>query len=202
MNGLICFALKEEAAAFRPHASARPGLNTLIVGIGRANASRSVQAFLRGTHPDWVYTCGFAGGLAPDLQVGDLVHDTATTAPETARKLVALGVKPARFHCADRIAITVAEKKALRERTGAEVVEMESAAIHAACQAAGIPCTTLRVISDTAGEDLPLDFNALSKPDKSLDFGRLAWAVARSPGRIPHLLRLPQNSARAAAGSL
>ena len=42
----------------------------------------------------------------------------------------------------------------------------------AVCAAHGIPCITVRVISDAPDEDLPLDFNALTKPDKNLDFGK------------------------------
>jgi hypothetical protein len=56
----------------------------------------------------------------------------------------------------------------------------------------------VRVISDTAEEDLPLDFNALSKPDKSLDFGKLAWAIAKSPAKIKALLDLQKKTAFAA----
>jgi hypothetical protein len=56
----------------------------------------------------------------------------------------------------------------------------------------------VRVISDAANEDLPLDFNQLSKPDLSLDYGRLLWAIAKSPGKIPGLLRLQKNSSFAA----
>ena len=60
---------------------------------------------------------------------------------------------------------------------------------------------TIRVISDTANEDLPLDFNALAKPDKSIDFGKLAWAIARSPGKIG-ALRALQKKTRFAAQQL
>jgi len=75
---------------------------------------------------------------------------------------------------------------------------MESAAIHAVCRERGIPCATVRVISDTANEDLPLDFNALSKPDKNLNFGKLFFAIAKSPGKIPALMQLQKKTKFAA----
>ncbi|MEP6662895.1 MAG: hypothetical protein ABJC04_04430, partial [Verrucomicrobiota bacterium] len=79
-----------------------------------------------------------------------------------------------------------------------DAVEMESAAIHAICVERKIPCATLRVISDTANEDLPLDFNTLSKPDKNLDYGKLFLAIAKSPGKIGALLQLQRKTKFAA----
>jgi len=78
---------------------------------------------------------------------------------------------------------------------------MESAVIHAICRERGIPCATVRVILDPAGEDLPLNFNVLAKPDLSLDYGKLALAIAKSPRGVGALLKL-QKSARFAAERL
>ena len=207
MRTLVCFALKEEAAPFRKIAAGSPGVFILIVGIGRANAEKSIREFLAANSPELVLTCGFAGGLDPGLKIGDVVFEVAVKTQSEPpcvgcyEKLAGAGAKPVKFFCADRIATTVVEKQKVRADTGADVVEMESAAIQAVCAERGVPCVTVRVISDTAHEDLPLDFNALAKPDKSLDFGKLAWAIARSPGKIGALMAL-QKKTSFAAGQL
>jgi adenosylhomocysteine nucleosidase len=196
---LVCFALKEEAAPFRKLAAGKAGVSLLFTGIGRDNARRTVGAEIARQRPTLVLTCGFAGALAAALTVGDVIFETAD-AP-LRQKLERAGAKPVKLFCADRIASTAAEKNRLRAETGADAVEMESAAIHALCREQGVPCATVRVISDVAGEDLPLDFNQLAKPDRSLDYGKLLRAVAGSPGKIGGLLRL-QKHARLAAGEL
>jgi adenosylhomocysteine nucleosidase len=210
MPTLICFALKEEAAPFRKIVAGKTAsaqVEILLVGIGRRNAGKSIQEYLAGSSPQLVFTCGFAGGLNLDLKIGDVVFELSDrrdefhepqTKFEVREKLLGAGAKPAKFFCADRIATTVAEKKKLREETGADAVEMESAAIHAVCAERGISCATVRVISDTANEDLPLDFNALAKPDKNLDFGKLFLAIARSPGKIGALMELQKKTKFAA----
>jgi len=200
MTTLVCFALKEEAAPFHAVAARKPGVITLVVGIGRQNAEKAVHRFLHSCTPDVVFTCGFAGGLNPDLKLGDVVFELGDQ-PEpdlSPEALIAAGAKPAKFVCTDRIATTVAEKQQLRATSGADAVEMESAVIHAVCRELKIPCITLRAISDPADEALPLDFNALSKPDKSLDFGKLFLAIAKSPGKIGALMALQKKTRLAA----
>ena len=198
VSALTCFALKEEAVPFRKIAAGKSGISILIVGIGRRNAENSIRNFLAANSPNFVLTCGFAGGLNPDLKLGDVVFEIGNQQSAISNRLLNSGAKPVKFFCADRIATTVAEKKKLRDETGADAVEMESAAIHAVCAQRGILCITVRVISDTANEDLPLDFNALSKPDKSLDFGKLAWAIAKSPGKVGALMELQKKTSFAA----
>jgi adenosylhomocysteine nucleosidase len=218
MLALICFALKEEAAPFRKIAAgmaASAQADILITGIGCQNAQKTTREFLAAHSPGFALTCGFAGGLNPELKLGEVVFELTNRRDEfhasqteleirdswnssLREMLLAAGAKPAKIFCADRIATTIAEKKKLRDETGADAVEMESAAIHAVCRERGIPCATVRVISDTANEDLPLDFNALVRPDQSLDFGKLAWAAAKSPGKISALMQLQKKTRFAA----
>lgn len=193
---LVCFALNEEAAPFRKLAFKIPDVEILVTGIGAKNAETSVRQFLAKHLPKRVLTCGFAGGLNPELESGEVVFITGYAALE--ERLVAADAKHASFFSAPRIATTVAEKKQLRAETGADVVEMESGAIFAVCRESRIPCAMVRVISDTASEDLPLDFNVLSKPDMSLDYGKLAWAIIRAPWKIGALLQLHQKTSLAA----
>ena len=189
---LVCFALKEEAAPFRKIAAAKSGVSILITGIGRDNSRRSLVKQLAQSTPHLVLTCGFAGGLDPALKIGDVIFEPQDVS--LREKLLRAGARPAKFFCAGRIASTAAEKKKLRDDTHADAVEMESAETHAVCRERGIPCVTVRVISDTAHADMPLDFNLLSKPDLSLDFGKLAWAIAKSPGKIGALLKLQKET--------
>jgi len=173
------------------------GLRVQVTGMGPRNAKRLAEAALAGVRPEFVVTSGLAGGLDPALRTGDLVFDADDGFPRTHafRRATA---RAGRFLCVERMAATAAAKAQLRRETGADAVEMESAAIRDLCRARGIPSATLRVISDPAHEDLPLDFGVLLTADGQLDAGRLALALLRSPGRIPALLRLRSTIARLA----
>ena len=193
---LVCFALAVEAAPLRKLAVKIPDVAILVTGIGCQNAETSLRQFLVKNLPKQVLTCGFAGGLNPELASGDVVYMTGYPALE--ERLANTNAKLANFFSAARIATTVAEKQQLRTESGADVVEMESGIIFEVCRESRIPCAMVRAISDTANEDLPLDFNALSKPDLSLDYGKLAWAIVKSPWKIGALLQLHQKTSFAA----
>jgi adenosylhomocysteine nucleosidase len=197
---LVCFAVKEEARAFRKLVRDRTDVQVILVGMGKRNAERAIRAVLAQEHPQLVLTCGFAGGLSPELARGTVVF---AADPETGLEsaLLAAGAKPARFHCVERVTATIEEKRALWESTGANAVEMESEIIRATCRKERIPSATVRVILDSANEDLPLDFNQLMTADQKLSYGKLAVALAKSPGKVGALLRL-QKQTRGAAGNL
>ena len=197
---LVCFAVKEEAQPFRRLAGAPPDITVLVTGMGRINSGRTLRAALSSVKPKFVLSCGFAGGLNPDLNIGAIVFATEDEG-ELSKALLAAGAHPVRFHCAPSVVATAAEKQALRQSTGADAVEMESEAIRAVCREREIPSATVRVISDVAGEDLPLDFKRLMTPEQEIDYGKLAWAVVSSPRSIRGLLKL-QRQTKAAAERL
>ena len=194
---LVCFAVKEEARGFQKLAGESSNLKVILVGMGKRNAERAIRAEMAKQRPQLVLTCGFAGGLRPELAMGTVVF---AADPETGLEpaLLAAGAKPARFHCAERVAAIVEEKRALWESTGADAVEMESQVICDVCREQKITCATVRVILDTAKDDLPLDFNQLMTPEQKMSYGKLALALVKSPGKVGTLLRLQRQSQAAA----
>ena len=182
---LVLFAVRDEAKHFQP-----PGANcaTVISGIGQANAERALLKSIGGESPQLVLTCGYAGGLNPQFKRGDVLFE-ADAQCEIANGLAKLGATPGKFHCADWIITTIAEKTALWKLTGADAVEMESGVIRALCRERNIPAATLRIISDDAGQDLPMDFNKISGADGNVSYLKLTGALLKSPALVPKLMR-------------
>ena len=65
---------------------------------------------------------------------------------------------------------------------------MESGEIRVRAMEADIPVATVRVISDAADEDLPLNFNRFLTQDMRLSYLTLAGALLRQPGKVGALL--------------
>ncbi|HKI72521.1 MAG TPA: hypothetical protein VKA81_09105, partial [Verrucomicrobiae bacterium] len=223
---LLTFAVKEESRPFQTLIGTRSDLRVLLTGIGQRNAERAIRGALAEPSPKFVLTCGFAGGLNPALSIGTVVFSADekvrsrrgneadsplnVQAPppyvggyesSLSAALLASGARPAKFHCAEKVAVTAEEKRALWASTGADAVEMESGVIRAICHEHNIPSATVRVISDAANENLPFDFNRLTDANQNLSYGKLALASLKSPGKISALLKL-QKQTRLAAEKL
>jgi adenosylhomocysteine nucleosidase len=193
---LVCFAVKEEAKFFFPSITMGP-CKRLITGMGRKNTLESFRATLTTMRPRLVVTTGFAGGLNPELGIGTVVFDEDVEAGLTS-KLLALEAVPARFHFATRVAVTAAEKQDLWKSSGADAVEMESAVIRTICREQRIPSATVRVISDAADDDLPIDFNALMTAHDRINYAKLVWKLLSGPQRIPKLMKFQKQTIFAA----
>lgn len=193
----VLFALPREAAPFRALVRNEPRLLLKVTGVGHERAEQAIDELLRECAPSLVITAGFAGALRPGLAVGAVLYEM-DPGHGFARCLERAGAWPARFHCAERMLVTARAKAECRRQTGADAVEMESGWIRQRCRQAGIAAATLRVISDAAEEDLPLDFNRLARADGQISSLRLAGAILKNPGAIPGLCRLQAQTAQAA----
>lgn len=167
-----------------------------VSGMGARRAGILAEAMLSNQKVDQVFTCGFAGGLDPSIPTGTVVYDADAGFPVRFPRIPPL--RQGRFHLAGSVAASASAKARLWQQTGAQAVDMESQAIRSLCRSRGVPSATVRVISDAAGEDLPLDFGALMTPDQRIDFVRLAGALLRSPRRIPALIRFSKSLSRSA----
>jgi adenosylhomocysteine nucleosidase len=135
-----------------------------------------------------IINTGFCGALDPSLRIGDIV----VWGPAPA----ACGTK---FSCgevssSDRVIVTAAEKRALWEKTGAIAAEMEAGAVKKTADSWGVPFYCVRAVSDTANEDMPLDFNLYRDQAGRFSLPKIALAAISRPfTRIPALRRLEAN---------
>jgi nucleoside phosphorylase len=185
--------VKEEAKHFTPP----PNVRVLVTGMGRKNAFHKLDAYLARETPSGVLTCGFAGGLNPKYKLSDILYDVDEGAP-WEKALLASKATLARFHCADRISCTANEKHKLWHSTGMDAVEMESDTIRQVCLNRKIPSATIRVISDSAHDDLPLDFNLIFTPEYRMDFTKLTARLLLKPQLMLKLLHFQGETITAA----
>jgi len=142
---------------------------------------------------DRVVSIGFCGALDPALRIGDIV-----VSGEVPEELGASFVQGDVLSL-DRVAITAAEKGELRASTQAAVVEMESAAVARKAREWEMPFGCVRVVSDVADENLPLDFNRYRDADGRFSRTRIALAAMGRPFTVlPGLIRLDRNCRLAA----
>ncbi len=186
---LICFADRSESQVIR---RIRPDLRLLHTGMGQENAKNALAKHLLSNSPAVIVSSGFAGGLNPSLTKGTVLFESETSffPPQS---LGPLSLTKGTFHSAEKVATTIEEKSALWQSTQCDAIEMESFAIKAIADSEGIPFLSLRVISDSAEEPLPLDFNQIMTPRMRISFPKLAWHLMKRPQLIPRLLRFNQS---------
>jgi adenosylhomocysteine nucleosidase len=137
----------------------------VVSGMGADRARDRLEEMLLQTKPNLVFVAGLAGGLDPSLATGAVVqpyriwrrsksekdHPKVTV----ARMKIPSVTQVDSLLTTDEIVDTVDAKRILRTTYGASAVDMETWAIAQACQAASIPCTVLRAISDDAHTTAP-----------------------------------------------
>jgi adenosylhomocysteine nucleosidase len=168
-----------------------------VAGAGGEAAGRATRLLIDGHRPRVIVSAGFAGGLDPALARHTVVYPrrsinctggppigvaatgqgSATGAAGSATSSDGLTIVSV-----DTVVTTAAAKRELAAATGAGLVDMETYAVATVAQIAGLPCISIRVISDDASQDLPKEIAALVQPQSGMR--RLGAALA-GIGRRP-----------------
>lgn len=173
------------------------GLEVAVIhtGVGVVAARRSVSAFLSAHRPELVVSSGFAGGLDPLLPFCAIVFPTNYSTPElldTVRRLFQ-GDSSVFFGSLTTQLVpfeSIPAKRSLFLKSNAIAVDMETSPIAEACATAQIPFLSMRIISDTALQELPVSFSLWFDPvaQKPKPFS-LLFHLASHPGKIPDFFR-------------
>ena len=182
-----------------------------VVAVAGGGDSKSLAAKLDALHGDiqGVISIGLGGGLSPLLKVGDvIIADQVLSGAEhwrcDERWRVALAAKLPEAHqgpvaASDVILENRHDKAALYAKTGALVVDMESAAAARFAIARKLPLAVLRVISDDANHVLPPAALVAMKPDGGIALGKVLGSLLRKPSQVPALIRTARSSNKAFA---
>ena len=187
------------------------GVETIQAG-GRPERLRAGLAAREGAAPRAVLSFGIAGGLDPALAPGDLVVGSGVWAegryhPASGDLVARLAGRLAGW-TGGRVAVadlagsetavtTPAAKAALRMRTGAAAVDMESQVAAAYAEERALPFAAIRVVCDPAGRALPAFAATALKPNGDPDVAAALAALLRREARIGELIRLARDSGAA-----
>lgn len=176
-------------------------------GVGMARATRAAEQLVE-MGASALVSWGCAAALAADAEPGDLCLPLEVIDPLGLR-LTVDKTWQARVHAAigahcrvrtgpivtqNRVAAGSAEKRALAHtHTGADALDMESAAIAAVARMHDLPFLVVRAIADRRAFTLPASILAAADDAGEIRLAVLAARLARHPGDLPPLLELARD---------
>jgi adenosylhomocysteine nucleosidase len=181
-----------------------------VAGAGPTAAAKAARLLIAGHRPKLLIAAGFAGGLDLTLPRGTVVLPSRALCQAGGPPL-ALAVHPqsalpsgappaadgtgASIVSVGDVVTSPAAKQALAAATGAILVDMETYAVAQVARDAGLPCACVRVVSDTAGQELPREVSALARPQSGMRrLGAALGAIGRRPRAALDLWQLWENA--------
>lgn len=173
--------------------------------FGSDTAKDEIRILLE-EEPTLCISTGLAGGLDPELKSGDVAAairvgrsaegDSISSTDVLVRISKECGAKVVeRLITSDHIVAGAIEKTAM----GAfgNMVDMESFHVMKCVSTGGLPVIAVRAISDTADEDLPVNFEKILDHKGHLKLGSLIRELGARPTCVPSLLKFGKRSRRA-----
>jgi adenosylhomocysteine nucleosidase len=162
-------------------------------GIGSEAARRAAEAAINLYGPALIVSAGFAGGLDPKLEAGQMLtprHIVDASDGSRTDSGAGEGVLISFESVAD-----VEQKAKLADAYGAHAVDMEAAAVARSAEAHGIKFLACKVISDTHDSHLPPIMRFVK--NGQFNTGSFIAHVAIRPWLWPGVMKLARNSALA-----
>mgnify|MGYP001177290925 FL=1 len=185
VKALVCFAVAQEKQYFH----VRESVHALVTGMGARASACNLARLLEVHHPRLIIAAGFAGGLNPELKLGQMIVDDADLSEHGLNLSGPVELFHGKIHSASQVMVTPFEKASLRKETNADAVDMESSALRSIARNHRIPMVALRVITDPYNEALPLDFNQFMNTAGSMRYGKLACHLLRNPSTVSGLIQ-------------
>lgn len=165
-------------------------------GIGAGAARRAAEAVIQKYSPRVIYSVGFAGALDSGFKVGDVVQPSQVISAGDGRRV---HLKEGNGVLVSFGAVASPEQKAkLKESFGAQLVDMEAAAVAQAAEARGVAFASVKTISDAADFTFPEIERFVDSQGKFRE-GAFAMYAALRPWLWWKVWRLAMNSDVAAA---
>jgi adenosylhomocysteine nucleosidase len=182
----------------------------LVTGMGADKTSAALNWVFRfqpsadeAFRPQVVIAAGFAGGLKPELKIGDIVWATEVVDLAGGRWRTSWPPEPAtHFHCGrlltvDTLIADSARKFALGSAHSALAVDMESAVVARLCTEAGMPFACVRAISDDSATSLSPRLATLLSAGR-ISTRRVLASLATTPSMVKEFLILARHTRIAA----
>jgi adenosylhomocysteine nucleosidase len=176
---------------------------TCLSGVGPGKAAAAASGLIeQGCNA--LVSWGCAAAISAELKAGDLIvpervlsatgeafeTDCEWRSDVLERLADRKGVHAGAITEARTLVATAADKRSLRNQTGAVALDMESAAIARIAARQNIPFMTIRAVADPACMDLPKPVAIALNPDGDVRLALLLALTACNPGSIPGLVRL------------
>ncbi len=192
--------VKKWRVSEREHASKRFRFfesNEIVLvcaGIGAASARRAAEAVIAIYGPTVVYSAGFAGALEPGLHAGTVIRPAQVIDAGDGSRVE---VREGKGILVSFAAVaTPAQKAKLKESYGAQIVDMEAAAVARAAQARGVEFVAVKAISDEFDFTFP-SVDRFIDSEGNFRQGRFAAFAGLRPWLWPRVWRLAMNGNRA-----
>ena len=189
-------------------------------GVGRKLAKRALEEVVSRFSISEIVSIGFAGGLEPKLETGDLIiadsvrethSETGIPSPESLLPLDShlldqalrlsfrdkLTIKSGGLVTVDTPACSREEKQKLHRHYSAIAVDMETSSLLRLAISKKIPFLSVRSISDSADQEL-VDFSHCFNEEGEISRFKAGWHVLTNPSLLPKAETLRQASRFAA----